>query len=72
MTESTQPKKRMLSGIKPSGDLTLGSYLGAIRNWKNLADEFECFYFMADLHSITVRQNPADLRRRSMEQLAHL
>ena len=63
-------KKRMLSGIKPSGDLTLGSYLGAIRNWKGREEEFECFYFMADLHTITVRQNPADLRRRSLEQLA--
>ena len=66
----TAAKKRMLSGIKPSGDLTLGSYLGAIRNWKDRADEFDCYYFMADLHSITVRQNPADLRRRSLEQLA--
>ncbi len=65
-----QAKKRMLSGIKPSGDLTLGSYLGAIRNWKDRADEFDCFYFLADLHTITVRQNPADLRRRSLEQLA--
>jgi tryptophanyl-tRNA synthetase len=63
-------KKRMLSGIKPSGDLTLGSYLGAIRNWKDRAEEFDCYYFMADLHAITVRQNPADLRRRTMEQLA--
>ena len=65
-----QAKKRMLSGIKPSGDLTLGSYLGAIRNWKDRADEFDCFYFLADLHTITVRQDPADLRRRSLEQLA--
>ncbi len=63
-------KKVMLSGIKPSGDLTLGSYLGAIRNWKERASEFDCYYFMADLHAITVRQNPADLRRRTMEQLA--
>lgn len=63
-------KKVMLSGIKPSGDLTLGSYLGAIRNWGARADEFDCFYFMADLHAITVRQNPADLRRRTLEQLA--
>ena len=72
MNEGTAsaPKKRMLSGIKPSGDLTLGSYLGAIRNWKGREEEFECFYFMADLHTITVRQNPADLRRRSLEQLA--
>ncbi len=65
-----ETKKRMLSGIKPSGDLTLGSYLGAIRNWKDRAEEYDCFYFMADLHAITVRQNPADLRRRTMEQLA--
>ena len=70
MEETTAPKKSMLSGIKPSGDLTLGSYLGAIKNWKDRADQFECYYFMADLHAITVRQNPADLRRRTMEQLA--
>ncbi len=63
-------KKRMLSGIKPSGELTLGSYVGAIRNWKERSDEFECFYFLADLHTITVRQTPADIRRRSLEQLA--
>ncbi len=70
MDEAVASKKRMLSGIKPSGDLTLGSYLGAIKNWKDRADQFECYYFMADLHAITVRQNPADLRRRTMEQLA--
>ena len=69
-TQQNVTKKRMLSGIKPSGDLTLGSYLGAIRNWKDRAEEFDCFYFMADLHAITVRQNPADLRRRSLAQLA--
>ena len=69
MAEQT-PKKVMLSGIQPSGDLTLGSYLGAIKNWSARAEEFDCYYFMADLHSITVRQNPADLRRRTLEQLA--
>ena len=63
-------KKVMLSGIKPSGDLTLGSYLGAIRHWSARAEEYDCYYFMADLHAITVRQKPADLRRRTMEQLA--
>ena len=63
-------KKVMLSGIQPSGDLHLGNYLGAVKNWAELAEEFDCFYFMADLHSITVRQNPADLRRRSVSQLA--
>lgn len=63
-------KKIMLSGIQPSGELTLGSYLGAIKNWPARADEYDCYYFMADLHTITVRQNPADLRRRTLTQLA--
>ncbi len=63
-------KKRMLSGIQPSGELTLGSYLGAIRNWAERAEQFDCYYFMADMHTITVRQTPADLRRRTMSQLA--
>ena len=63
-------KKVMLSGIKPSGDLTLGSYLGAIKNWGARAEEFDCYYFMADMHAITVRHDPAALRRRTLEQLA--
>ena len=63
-------KKIMLSGIQPSGELHLGNYLGAIRNWGARAEEFDCYYFMADLHTITVRQNPADLRRRTLTQLA--
>ena len=63
-------KKVMLSGIKPSGDLTLGSYLGAVKNWAARAEEFDCYYFMADMHAITVRQDPAALRRRTLEQLA--
>lgn len=65
-----EQKKVMLSGIQPSGELTLGSYLGAIRNWAERADQFDCYYFMADMHTITVRQNPADLRRRTIAQLA--
>jgi tryptophanyl-tRNA synthetase len=60
----------MLSGIQPSGELHLGNYLGAIRNWGARAEEFDCYYFMADMHTITVRQNPADLRRRTLTQLA--
>ena len=66
----SSPKKVMLSGIQPSGELHLGNYLGAVKNWVALADEFDCFYFMADMHSITVRQDPAELRRRSVAQLA--
>lgn len=65
-----EPKKRILSGIKPSGDLTLGSYLGAIKNWVELSDDYECFYMMADMHAITVRQEPSELRRRTLAQLA--
>ncbi len=63
-------KKRIFSGIQPSGDLTLGSYMGAIKNWVALQDEYDCLYCIVDMHAITVRQNPADLRRRSLEQLA--
>ena len=63
-------KKRIFSGIQPSGDLTLGSYMGAIKNWVALQDEYDCLYCIVDMHAITVRQVPADLRRRSLEQLA--
>jgi len=65
-----ETKKVMLSGIKPTGDLTLGSYLGAIKNWAERAEQYDCYYFMADLHALTTRNNPADLRRRTREQLA--
>ena len=68
--DNEKVKKVMLSGIQPSGDLHLGNYLGAVKNWAELAEEFDCYYFMADLHSITVRQEPAELRRRSTAQLA--
>ena len=64
--ENEVRKKRILSGIQPSGDLTLGSYLGAIKNWAALADEYDCYYMLADMHTITVRQVPADLRRRTL------
>ena len=70
MDNNTAPKKVMLSGIQPSGDLHLGNYLGAVKNWAELAEDFDCYYFMADLHTLTVRQNPKELRRRSTEQLA--
>lgn len=63
-------KKRIFSGIQPSGELTLGSYMGAIKNWVTLQEEYECVYCIVDMHAITVRQVPADLRRRALEQLA--
>ncbi len=63
-------KKVLLSGIQPSGDLHLGNYLGAIKNWAELSNQFDCYWFMADLHTITVRQDPAELRRRTLTQIA--
>ena len=63
-------KKVLLSGIQPSGELHLGNYLGAIKNWAELSDQFDCYWFMADLHTITVRQEPAELRRRTLTQIA--
>lgn len=62
-------KKRIFSGVQPSGDLTLGNYIGAIKNWTKLQDDYECLYCIVDLHSITVRQNPQDLRKRTLEVL---
>jgi len=70
MESNVQEKKTIFSGIQPSGDLTLGSYMGAIKNWVELSDTYNCFYCIVDMHAITVRQNPADLRRRTLAQLA--
>ncbi|MGL4760530.1 MAG: tryptophan--tRNA ligase [Sarcina sp.] len=63
-------KKVIFSGIKPSGDLTLGNYLGAIKSWVKLQDDYECYYCVVDLHAITVKQTPAELRKRTLEILA--
>lgn len=65
-------KQIVLSAIQPTGTPTLGNYLGALKNWKNMADDYECFYAVADLHSITVRPEPALLRRRTLEMYALL
>lgn len=58
-------KKVLFSGMQATGNLTLGNYLGALKNWVSLSDEYECFYSVVDMHSITVRQNPAELRKRA-------
>lgn len=58
-------KKVLFSGMQATGNLTLGNYLGALKNWVTLSDEYECFYSVVDMHSITVRQDPATLRRRA-------
>ncbi len=63
-------KKTIFSGVQPSGQITLGNYLGALKNWTKLLDEYNCIFAVMDLHSITVRQNPEELRERSLKLLA--
>jgi len=58
-------KKILFSGMQATGNLTLGNYLGALKNWVSLNDDYECYYCVVDEHSITVRQNPAELRQRA-------
>ncbi len=65
--EQATKKKVIFSGIQPSGTLTLGNYIGAIRNWKLLEDEYNSIYSVVDMHALTVRQVPAELRKRCLE-----
>lgn len=65
-------KQIIFSGIQPSGLITLGNYLGALKNWRELQEEYDCFFSVVDMHAITVRQTPAELRRRSRETMALL
>ncbi|MBP1755015.1 MAG: trpS [Firmicutes bacterium] len=58
-------KKSLFSGMQATGTLTLGNYLGALRNWVDFEDDYETFYCVVDMHSITVRQDPAELRKRA-------
>ena len=70
MDTPAENKKIIFSGIQPSGTLTLGNYIGALRNFKLLEDEYQCIYCVVDMHAITVRQDPAALRRRCLELAA--
>lgn len=70
MDTPAETKKIIFSGIQPSGTLTLGNYIGALRNFKLLEDEYQCIYCVVDMHAITVRQDPAALRRRCLELAA--
>lgn len=63
-------KKRIFSGVQPSGNITIGNYLGALKNWVLLQDEYDCLYCIVDLHAITVRQDPKELRKRSLSLYA--
>lgn len=67
--EQAETKKRIFSGMQPSGELTLGNYLGALKNWIKLQDDYDCMYSVMNMHAITVRQDPAELKKRSMEVL---
>ena len=70
MENTAERKKIVFSGVQPSGQITIGNYLGALRNWVPLQKEYNCIFCVVDLHSITVRQVPAELRRRTRELLA--
>ena len=73
VTPSPLPaRKRILSGIQPTGTPTLGNYLGALRNWALLQNSYDCLYMVADLHALTVREDPAALRRNTRELAALL
>ena len=63
-------KKVIFSAVQPSGIITLGNYLGTIKNWSALQDKYDCIYALADLHAITVRQNPAEFRHHTLEAYA--
>lgn len=65
-----EDKKVLYSGMQATGNLTLGNYLGALRNWMTLNEEYECFFGVMDLHSITVRQNPAEFRKHARDLFA--
>ncbi len=64
-----EEKKIIFSGIQPSGVITLGNYLGALKNWVDLQDEYNCLFSIVDMHAITVRQDPQELRKRSLDLL---
>ena len=70
--QTPERRQRVLSAIQPTAIPTLGNYLGALRNWKAMSDDYDCVYAVADLHAITVRQDPATLRRQTMEAFALL
>ena len=65
-------KKIILSGIQPTGVFTLGNYLGAVRSWKQMQEDYNCYYFIADLHSMTIHIDPQKRRQQTREAFALL
>ncbi|MDE7389915.1 MAG: tryptophan--tRNA ligase [Lachnospiraceae bacterium] len=72
MEQQTEKKKIVFSAIQPSGTITLGNYLGAIKNWTVMQEEYNCIYALADLHTITVRQTPATFRKNILDAYASI
>ena len=70
MSEVSNSKPRVLSGIQPSGNLTIGNYLGALKQWVEVQSDYDCFYCVVDLHAITTEQDPDELRRKTRESAA--
>lgn len=70
--EHTEKKPVVFSAIQPSGTVTLGNYLGAVRNWVRMQDEYDCIYALADLHTITVRQEPSQMRKNIIDAYASI
>ncbi|MBQ6646003.1 MAG: tryptophan--tRNA ligase [Clostridia bacterium] len=70
MEAQNTPKQRIFSGIQPTGNLTLGNYIGALRNFGVLQKEYDCLYSIVDMHAITVRQEPAELRKACLRTMA--
>ena len=68
--ENSEAKKVIFSGIQPSGNITLGNYLGAIKSWVKLQEDYDCYFCVVDLHAITVPQKPKDLRSKTLELLS--
>ena len=65
-----EKRRRIFSGIQPTGNLTLGNYIGALRNFNLLQDQYDCLYSIVDMHAMTVRQNPAELRKACLRTMS--
>ena len=70
MDNASEKRKVILSGIQPTGTVTLGNYLGAVQNWRKMQEEFDCIYFIADMHALTVRREPQEFRQTSLSFFA--
>ncbi|MBR5121349.1 MAG: tryptophan--tRNA ligase, partial [Oscillospiraceae bacterium] len=72
MSENTEAKKVIFSGIQPTGTFTLGNYIGAVRNWGPLQEEYNCIYSIVDQHALTVKRDPVKFRQQTIESYALL